>query len=129
VHDTRVFDQLLTGQERAVYADKGYANKERRARLKASRVRDGILHKAYRNRPLTKQQRARNKLLSAIRNSVERPFGFIKQVLNYQLSQRLMRLWRSCRYFDLARNRFQFIVCAVLYNLRRMLSLTATIRA
>jgi IS5 family transposase len=119
VHDTRVFDQLLTGQERAVYADKGYANKERRATLKASRVRDGILHKAYRNRPLTKHQRARNKLLSAIRNSVERPFGFMKQVLNYQ----------RCRYFDLARNRFQFVVAAVLYNLRRMLSLTATIRA
>lgn len=119
IHDSNVFDQLLTGDERAVFADKGYANKERRATLKALGVRDGILEKGYRNRPLTKHQRARNKLLSAIRNAVERPFGFMKEVLNYE----------RCRYYDLLRNRFQFIVCAVLYNLRRMLSLTRPLPA
>lgn len=118
IHDTHVFDPLLTGTERVVYADKGYAQRGRRAHLKALGIRDGILAKGYRNRPLTKRQRARNKLLSAIRNAVERPFAFMQQVLSYE----------RCRYYDLLRNRFQFIICAVVYNMRRMLTLTGSIR-
>ncbi|MDI6780174.1 MAG: transposase [Bacteroidota bacterium] len=44
VHDTDKFDDLLTDTERRALADKG-----------------------YRNMPLTKKQRKRNKLLSAVR--------------------------------------------------------------
>lgn len=119
VHDTHKFDDLITGTERIVLADKGYAKKERKKMLKEQGIRCGILEKGYRNAPLTKKQIQRNKILSAIRNAVERPFSFMKQVLHYQ----------RCRYYDLARNRTQFILCAVVYNLRRMLSLTVGVRA
>lgn len=119
VHDTHKFDDLITGTEHIVLADKGYANKKRTKMLHDHGIRCGILHKGYRDTPLTKKQVQRNKLLSGIRNAVERPFSFMKQVLNYQ----------RCRYYDLARNRTQFILCAVVYNLRRMLSLTVGVRA
>lgn len=114
VHDTEKFDDLLTGSERRVLADKGYANKQRKNMLRRRGIRCGILDKGYRNTPLTIKQRTRNKLLSAVRNAVERPFSYMKQVLNYQ----------RCRYYNLARNRTQFILCSVVYNMRRMLSLT-----
>ena len=118
VHDSHLFDRMLSGTEQVVYADKGYANRERRAKLKSLRVRDGILDKGYRDHPLTKKQWARNKRLSAIRNNVERPFSFMKEVLVY----------RRCRYYDLMRNRFQFTICSMLYNIRRMLTLLYEVR-
>jgi len=114
IHDTDKFDDLLTGAERRVLADKGYANKQRKNMLQRQGIRCGILDKGYRNTPLTKKQRKRNRILSAVRNAVERPFAYMKQVLHY----------RRCQYYDLARNRTQFILCAIVYNMRRMLSLT-----
>jgi IS5 family transposase len=117
VHDTDKFDDLLTGSERRVLADKGYADKQRKKSLQEQGINGGIMDKGYSNTQLTKKQRKRNKLLSAVRNAVERPFAFMKQVLNYQ----------RCRYYDIARNRTQFIFCAVVFNMRRMLSLTCCI--
>lgn len=119
IHDSHLFDQLLTGSERIVYADKGYANRERRAKLRERGIRDGILDKGYRNHLLTKKQWARNKALSAVRNNVERPFAFMKEIL----------LYRRCRYYDLIRNRFQFTLCSLIYNIRRMLTLTSVVKA
>lgn len=119
IHDTHLFDQLLSGTERVIYADKGYANRERRAKLKKRRIRDGILDKGYRDHPLTKNQWARNKRLSAIRNNVERPFAFMQEILRYG----------RCRYYDLMRNRFQFTLCSIIYNIRRMLTLVCEVRA
>lgn len=114
VHDSDKFDDLLAGSERKVFADKAYANKDRKHMLQRQGIRCGILDKGYRDTPLSKKQRKRNKLLSAIRNAVERPFAYMKQVLNYQ----------RCRYYSIARNRTQFILCAVVFNMRRMLSLS-----
>jgi len=113
IHDTQKFNDLLLSTERVVYADKGYANKNRKQYLYKQGIRCGILDKGYRNTPLTQEQKKRNKKLSAIRNRVEQPFAFFKQVLQYT----------RCRYFDLARNRLQFVLSAVVYNIRKMLSL------
>jgi transposase, IS5 family len=115
VHDTRKFDDLLLGTEKRVYADKGYANKQRTAELKEQGIVPKILHKGYRNRPLTKKQIRQNKTFSKTRNAVERPFGFMKTVLQYV----------RCRYYDIARNRFQFMLAATVYNIRRLITLTA----
>lgn len=119
VHDSQLFEKMLAGTERVVYADKGYAKRERRAHLKKQGIRDGILHKGYRDHPLTKRQWSRNRKLSAIRNNVERPFAFMKEILRYG----------RCRYYDLLRNRLQFTLCAIIYNMRRMLTLTCHVRA
>jgi len=114
VHDSEKFDDLLLGTEKRVYADKGYANKERRERLQRSGVQPKIMHKGYRNRPLTKRHREQNKIFAKTRNAVEKPFAYMKVVLNYT----------RCRYYDFHRNRFQFSLAAVVYNIRRFVTLT-----
>ena len=112
IHDSRAFDKLVDYTEQAVFADKGYANKSRRKKLEKKNIFDGILAKGYRNKPLSKSQKKLNKLLSTVRNKVERPFAYMKRILNYQ----------RCSYYDLKRNRFEFIMAAFVYNIRKLLT-------
>jgi transposase, IS5 family len=115
LHDSRVFDQLIDYTEQAVFADKGYANKSRRMKLEKKNIFDGILAKGYRNKPLSKSEKKLNKLLSTVRNKVERPFAYMKRILNYQ----------RCSYYDLKRNRFEFIMAAFVYNIRKLITATS----
>lgn len=62
-----------------VYADKGYASAKNREYLKSRGIKDGILSKAARGKPLTKHQKVRNKLLSKVRFKVEQAFGTLKR--------------------------------------------------
>jgi len=116
IHDSYMFDHITTGKEKYIIGDKGYANKERKAQLRRQGVYCGILDKGYRNRPLSKKQKDRNKKLSTVRNAVERPFAFAKHVLNYD----------RCSYYTLRRNRFQFNMVALVYNIRRYLTLACS---
>ena len=114
IHDSTMFDEMLLGTERRVYADKGYAQRERRKQLRDHGIRCGIMHKAYRNRPLTKKQRQQNNVIMKIRSAVERPFSYMSTVLSYS----------RCRYYDLRRNCFQFMLSALVYNMRRLMTLS-----
>lgn len=112
VHDSSTFEQLVDYSEQAVFADKGYANKTRRKKLEANGIFDGILAKGYRNKPLSKSDKRFNKLLSSVRNRVERPFAFMKRILQYG----------RCSYYDIKRNRFEFIMGALVYNIRKLIT-------
>ena len=114
VHDSNEFDNLVDYTEEAVFGDKGYANKPRRKKLESKGIFDGILEKGYRNKPLSKTQKKVNRLLSSIRNRVEKTFAFMKKVLGYE----------RCSYYDLGRKRFEFTLAAFVFNIRRMISLT-----
>jgi IS5 family transposase len=117
VHDSDKFEQLISGNESSVYADKGYASKKRKESLESKGIFCGILEKGYRSHPLTRCQIAINKQLSRIRNNVERPFSYMTRVLGYD----------RCSYYGLARNRFEFNLKATIYNIRRFLTLSACI--
>lgn len=112
VHDSNEFDNLVDYTEEAVFADKGYANKSRRRKLEANGIFDGILEKGYRSKPLGKIQKKVNRLLSTVRNEVEKTFAFMKNVLGYE----------RCSYYDLETNRFEFTFAALVFNMRRMIS-------
>ncbi|HEY4756279.1 MAG TPA: IS5 family transposase [Ignavibacteriaceae bacterium] len=114
IHDSNMFDSLIDETEQAVLADKGYANQERKRNLRSKGIFCGIMDKGYRNRQLSKKQQKKNRVLSSVRNAVERPFSFMKQVLNYS----------RCSYYDIKRNRFEFIMCAFVYNIRKLITLT-----
>jgi IS5 family transposase len=114
IHDSNMFDSLVDQTEQVVLADKGYANQQRKRNLRSKGIFCGILDKGYRNRELSRKQKKKNRLLSSVRNSVERPFSFMKQVLNYS----------RCSYYDIRRNRFEFIMNAFIYNIRRLITLT-----
>jgi IS5 family transposase len=113
VADTGMFEPMLTGDEKRVFADKAYASKERRERLEEQGIFCGVLYRAARAHPLNKKQERQNKRLALIRSAVERPFAFLKRVLGYA----------RCRYYDLHRNRFQFMTALMVYNLRRAFTL------
>lgn len=111
-HDTKHFEEVLHGKEKKVYADKGYWSEGRKNNLEENGIECNILKKGVKNRPLTKEEKGKNRQLSGIRNAVERPFAYMKRVLSYD----------RVRYYDLSRNRFEFTLCAMLYNMRRLIT-------
>ncbi|MEP6605256.1 MAG: transposase, partial [Nitrosospira sp.] len=63
-----------------VYADKGYASAGNRAALRDRQIKSAIMHRAYRNKPLTARQIKANKLIGKIRYIVEQSFGTAKRL-------------------------------------------------
>ncbi|MFL5077957.1 MAG: transposase, partial [Microvirga sp.] len=81
VNESLVADDLICGDERAVYGDKGYESKERRARLKARGIKDRIMHRSHKNQAaLPRWQTRRNALIARRRAAVERVFGTLKRL-------------------------------------------------
>lgn len=116
VSDGAVADDLVQGDERAVYADRAYDDKARRRRLKAAGIKDRIMHRANKHHPeLPPWPRRRNRLIAPIRAAVERPFGTLKRSYG----------WRRVRYRGLERNRSHLFLLCIALNLRRAEVLTA----
>lgn len=115
VHDTKVFETLLSGDEKSVYADKAYDSIARRERLKKAGVMPGILKKGRRNNPLTDWEKTWNRYLSIIRSPVERVFGTLKRSYGF----------RRGSYVGLKRNRNQALLLCMAFNLRKMVQLQA----
>jgi len=105
-HDSTEFDNLLTGKELEVYADSAYASKKNHQKL--GKRRNKILHRAYRNKPLTAEQKRQNKERSRIRSTVERTFGILK--LHHGLGK--------ARYLGLARNYARAQLIAMAHNIK-----------
>ena len=116
VHDSQEFDQFLTGEEEAAFADKAYASAERKRAFLERGIYYGILDKGYRNRPLSVREKRENKRKSRIRNQVERVFAHLKKWYGYV----------QARYVTHGRNKLQFLFLCMLYNVRRALVLLAT---
>ncbi len=65
VQDVGRADALISGDERAVYADRGYEGAARRERLKAAGIKDRIMHRRHRYMPaLPHWQARRNRLIA-----------------------------------------------------------------
>lgn len=113
VHDSQCLEDLLTGVEVAVYADSAYASERHNQWLKGKQIKNGILKRAYRNRPLTKVEKQHNQQLSSIRSTVERVFGILK--LHYGMGK--------ARYLGKARNHARLLLMSMAYNLKRGLAI------
>ncbi len=110
-YESEVADDLILGDERAVYADKAYEKRARREALKARGIKDRIQHRRVRGQPtLPPWQAVRNKLIGRIRGAVERTFSELKRG-----PCGLVRM----RYRGLERCRLQVDLAAIAYNLRR----------
>lgn len=115
VNETSVADDLIRLDERAVYADKAYASRERRARLKGLGIKDRILHKSWGGGPpLTPWQKRRNALIGPIRAGVETVFATLKRRMGYT----------AVRYVGLVKNEAHLMLLAIAYNMRRAAVLT-----
>lgn len=115
VNETVVADNLICGDEKAVYADKAYESKVRRKRLRSLGIKDRIMHRSHKHQKrLPRWQKARNKLISKLRAPVESVFGTLKRVYRYT----------RARYCDFVMNAADVYRRMTVYNLRRAVSLT-----
>jgi IS5 family transposase len=116
INESLVADGLISGDERAVYADKAYENKHRRTALKARGIKDRIMHRSHKNQAaLPRWQQRRNALIARRRAQVEQVFASLKR-----------RYGRArMRYRDFRRNLADIYRVMTVFNLRRAISLAS----
>ena len=90
-------------------ADKGYQSKKNAVLLKKRNLKNHILKKAKKNKPLTAWEKKFNKLIGKTRFKVERTFGGIKRWFNGGLA----------RYRGIEKMHTQNLMEAICYNLYR----------
>lgn len=110
VQDVERLEALVSGDEAAVYADRGYEGREQRGRLKARGIKDRIMHRRHKHLPvLPHWQGVRNRLIAARRAPVEAVFGALKRIYG--------RARTRCH--SLVANTGDLFAFAGVYNLRR----------
>jgi IS5 family transposase len=115
--DSYMFEEMVIGDEAAVFADSAYTQAARKARLRGLGVFCGIISRAWRGHPLSRSQKKRNKGFSRVRRAVERVIGTLK--CRYGLER--------CRYLGLRRNHNHLWLKGICYNLKKMLVLQGAI--
>ncbi len=93
----------------SVKADKGYQSEKNNELLKKKKLKNHIMKKAKKNKPLTEWEKKFNKLIGKTRFKVERTFGGIKRWFNGGFA----------RYRGLAKMHTQNLMEAICYNLYR----------
>lgn len=109
VPEVEIGHDLVTGDERAVYADKAYVGPRMRQRLATAGIKDRVQHRAARCRPLRPIQTRRNILIGRIRGRIEGVFGALKR--SYGLAR--------MRYMGLARNTTGTHITLIAWNMAR----------
>jgi transposase, IS5 family len=108
--DSEVADGLISGDEKAVYADRAYENKRRRIALKDQGIKDRIMHRRHKYLPmLPPWMKKRNALISKRRAPVEAVFSALKRVYGKG----------RARCYSLIVNAADYFTFAAIYNLRR----------
>ncbi len=113
-HDSQALPYLLHGNETRVWGDSAYSGQTEVLRTTAPCAQDFTHHKGCRNRPLTDDDRERNRTKSRIRAKVEHLFRIIKCSFGFV----------KVRYRGLKKNAHRlFVICALtnLYMVRRRL--------
>ena len=93
------------------------ANQENDKKL--GRQNNKVLHRAYRNKPLTDQQKQQNRQRSGIRYIVERAFGLLKQ--HHGLGR--------ARHLGLERNKSGAQLIAMTHNLKTGMNIFKQMRS
>jgi len=107
VHDSQIWDGLLHGRERSVWADKGYVSASREAAFSGPGKFWGVMRKAPKGGKLDPIDERINRIIAMVRARVEHPFRVIKRQFGYL----------KTRYRGLAKNRAQLFTLFALGNL------------
>lgn len=107
VHDSQVLEDLLHGEETRVWGDSAYTGQREVLARCAPGAKDFTNKKAHRYRPLSEQDRARNRTKSKVRAKVEHPLLVIKRIFGF----------RKVRYRGLDKNAHRLFVTCALANL------------
>lgn len=118
VNDGRMLDDIVDETKGGiVYADSAYRSEEQERKLKELGIWSGIHERAYRNKPLTEEQKVRNRKRSKVRVRVEHVFGFFETSMNGATFIRTIGSARACVVIALAN---------LTYNLVRFLQIKKT---
>lgn len=89
LHDSQCFEDMLApasadgqAEENAVYADSAYRGKETEAALAEAGLNSQVHERAYKNKPLTPEQKAKNREKSKVRVRVEHVFGHMNTTMH-----------------------------------------------
>jgi len=84
VHDSQPLDDLLTedDKDQDLHADSAYTGQDQEKVMSKYEVINKVNEKGYRNKPLTEDQKSRNREKSRTRARVEHIFGFMEQSMN-----------------------------------------------
>ena len=116
VYESEVAEELVCGDERAVYADRAYESKIRRQWLKSKGIKDRIMHRSHKHqKELPHWQKRRNELIDERRKLVEKVFGTLKRSYEYS----------RVRYRGLKRNAVEMWFKLMAFNLRKMVRFRA----
>jgi IS5 family transposase len=107
VHDSRVMDKLLHGEEGAVYGDKAYASAEKKKEYEGKGIEWCVKRKASRGHHLTQEDVDYNHRHGQIRAKGEHAFLVVKHLWHY----------RKVRYKGLYKNAAQVFSLFALANL------------
>ena len=118
VHDSKMVEDILHGEENAVFGDSAYMGKTEDIAKKAPQALDLTQTRGTKNRKLTEEEKETNRLLSKTRSRGEHIFLIAKRIFGFS----------KVRYRGLAKNtNFAFVLFALsnLYMVRRdLLALT-----
>jgi len=116
VADSLVAEQLISGDERAVYGDKGYENRARSAAWERRGIADRIMRKLMpQSRDPHRITAARNRRIAPIRSAVERKFALLKRHYGFT----------RARYIGRPRNQLHLLLMCIAMNLKRTVVLLA----
>ncbi len=107
VHDAKVMDNLIREDDRAVFADKGYVNEEKKRAARRADVYWAVKEKPKAGRRLSSSQIKRNRRHGAVRAKVEHVFRVLKCQFGY----------RKVRYRGIEKNGAQVFALLALANL------------
>ncbi len=108
-HDSQLKEELLSGDERAIFADSAYSKNDDKREARKKGIYYGILDKGTRRKKLSASQKKTNKKKSKVRSAVEHPFSYIKEKLGY----------KKTTAKTLERNSFRFDINCIIYNIMR----------
>jgi IS5 family transposase len=111
VHDSQPFEKLLDvkNDTAKLWADSAYRSETILALLLSRLIEANINERAYRNKPLTEEQKANNRIKSKTRARVEHVFGFMANSLNADI----------IRTIGIIRAKSQTALINLTYNLSR----------
>ena len=115
-HDSRELEKLIdesNSADKTIWADSAYRSAEVEEMLSSKQLKSEVHERAYRNKPLSSQQKSHNKIKSSTRARVEHVFG--------QMTTTMGGL--TTHVIGIARTKVRVVFKNLAYNMRRFVFL------
>ena len=109
VHDLREMENLMSGDEESIWADKNYRTRRHKTAAREMGIYYGVLDKRTRGKQLSQSQLKLNQKKSRVRAAVEHPFAFMKGKLKVRVLAAKNQM----------RNNLRFDMWCIVYNVLR----------